>query len=122
MNARATDIADVYFVGALTDPAKTDLIFEYRAVDGKVRLYTPDFLLRRLDGRWLLVEIKRASARLGLIEGEQGLKAQAMRALVDRNPGRLQYEMVFATGNSVLTSDLKAAHAFAESCGPVASA
>ncbi len=122
LDARPTEVEDVYFIGGLTDPAKTDLLFEYRTDDGKTRAYTPDFLLRCKDGRALLVEIKREKARRDPVEGEQGLKARAVRAVVARNPGLLDYGMEFATGDSMLTSDLKAARGFAENCGPAVSA
>jgi type III restriction enzyme len=120
LNDKPVKVGDVYFVGALTDPAKTDLVFEYRGADGKTHYYTPDFLLRCGEDRWLLVEIKRASARRDHVEGEHGLKATAIRALVDRNPGQLEYEMVFATADAVLTADIKTARTFAENCEPTA--
>ena len=78
LNRAPSEISDVYFVGALTDPAKTDLTFEYRRADGRPAYYTPDFLLRCKDGRWYLTEIKRAIARSDPVEGEQGSKAAAV--------------------------------------------
>ncbi len=46
--------------GALTDPKKTDFYVEYRGEDGNWHRYTPDFVIRRKDGKCLIVEIKNA--------------------------------------------------------------
>jgi hypothetical protein len=61
------DIEDVYFTGALTDPAKTDFFVEYKDLEGKSRRYTPNFVIRKKPqpggrpgtGRILIAEIKR---------------------------------------------------------------
>lgn len=117
LNEAEYEVADVYFTGAITAPSKTDLSFEYRRADGRPARYTPDFLVRCRDGRWLLVEVKRDSAREDAVEGLRGRKAEAIRAIVTRNAERLSYEPVFAAGDSVLASDLKAARDFARTCG-----
>jgi len=114
LNSETTGVADVYFVGAVTDPAKTDLTFEYRRADGKRAYYTPDFLVHCRDDRWMLVEIKRASARGDAVEGEDGVKANTLRALAARNPGTLDYVMVFASGDGVLATDLQAVRLFVQ--------
>ena len=117
LNRAAYDVADVYFTGAITTPTKTDLAFSYRRADGKVGYYTPDFLVRCRDDRWLFVEVKRESARADQIEGEEGRKAGSVRDVVARNRDRIDYLMVFTAGDGVIESELAAAKRFAETCG-----
>ena len=50
LNVRPEEVEDLYFTGALTDPAKTDFFVEYKDDKGKWRRYTPDFVLRRKGG------------------------------------------------------------------------
>ena len=116
LNRAPSEISDVSFVGALTDPAKTDLTFEYRRADGRPAYYTPDFLLRCKDGRWYLTEIKRAIARSDPVEGEQGSKAAAVRSIIERNGDRLSYEMVFTATDQVTAGDLVRTREFVRSC------
>lgn len=103
------DIEDIYFTGALISPNKTDFIVEYLDTDGTWRGYTPDFIIRRRDGRCLIVEIKGAQHRA---EIEQDLKnhaetgtppaktetrkALALRRWEKLNPDRLRYEICYA--------------------------
>lgn len=96
LNLTPSEVQEVYFTGAVTDPAKTDLVFAYRDSDGRIRHYTPDFVILARDGRWLLVEIKMTARRDDPVEGREGLKARALEALAAQNPGRVQYRMVFA--------------------------
>jgi len=113
-NERPTKVIDIYFVGALTSPDKTDLAFDYVRKDGRLARYSPDFLLRCEDDRWFLVEIKQERAREDPIEGEHGLKARAVEAIVEQNPDRLGYQMVFTPSDDVLAADLAAAWVFAD--------
>ena len=117
LNERPSEVLDVYFVGALTSLDKTDLAFDYVREDGRLSRYSPDFLLRCNDDRWFLVEIKREQAREDPIEGEHGLKARAVEAIVEQNRDRLGYQIVFTPSDDVLALDLAAARAFADSCG-----
>lgn len=96
LNLEREEVQDVYFTGAVTDPRKTDLVFAYRSEDGRVRHYTPDFVIQADGGRWLLVEIKMTARRNDPIEGKDGLKARALQALADANGERVGYQMVFA--------------------------
>ncbi|MEX2546730.1 MAG: DEAD/DEAH box helicase family protein [Chloroflexota bacterium] len=96
LNMRPADVQDVFFTGAVTDPAKTDLTFAYRDAEGRIRHYTPDFVVRARDGRWLLVEIKMTARRKDAVEGQAGLKAKALEALAAQNSDLLSYRMVFA--------------------------
>lgn len=117
LNERPTKVVDIYFVGALTSPDKTDLAFDYIRKDGRLARYSPDFLLRCEDDRWYLVEVKQERARGDPTEGEHGLKARAVEAIVEQNPGRLGYQMVFTPSDDVLATDLAAARAFVDDCG-----
>ncbi len=112
LNVTPDQVDDIYFTGALTDPGKTDFYVEYRDLQGKTRRYTPDFVIRRTDGRCLIVEIKAANQRQDPLDGEHGLKAIALRRWVDLNPDRLKYEMIFAAGDSVGYNQLEPARAF----------
>ncbi|HEV2249009.1 MAG TPA: restriction endonuclease subunit R [Candidatus Limnocylindria bacterium] len=116
LNRASYDVADIYFTGAITAPSKTDLAFSYRRIDGKVGYYTPDFLVRCRDDRWLFVEVKREAARIDPIEGLDGRKAASVRDLVAQNRDRLDYLMVFTASDAVLDGDLAAAKRFAETC------
>lgn len=52
------DIEEIYFTGMLTH-GQTDFAVEYIDPDSNLaRKYYPDFLLRKKDGNWLIVEVK----------------------------------------------------------------
>ena len=103
------DVADIYFTGALTSPAKTDFIVEYLDTDGRWRGYTPDFVIRRHDGRCLIVEIKGAQHRPEVEQdlanhaatGAPPAKAETRKHLALQkweklNPDRLRYQLCYA--------------------------
>jgi type III restriction enzyme len=113
LNLNAAGIQDIYFTGAVTDPAKTDLWFAYRDADDRIRHYTPDFVVHARDGRWLVVEIKMTARRNDPVEGVDGLKAKALETLVAQNPDRIAYRMVFADAN-VDPRDVSAVRVFLE--------
>jgi hypothetical protein len=108
LRSGAHQIEGVWFTGGLTDPAKTDLYAEYLGDDGRWHRYTPDFVLRRADGKHLVVEIKRDSyspdiqsdlARLGRGEAAltlEGRKAVALKQWEGLNPDKLAYHLMFA--------------------------
>lgn len=95
-NMNPDDVEDVLFTGAITDPAKTDFAVEYRDAVGKWHRYTPDFLIRRKDGRVMIVEVKGENMRDDAVNGENGRKAMALREWTELNPDTLSYEIVFA--------------------------
>lgn len=109
MNLHPDEVEDIYFTGALTDPAKTDFFVEYRDEKGKWRRYTPDFVVRKKPakdsppgtGRAFIVEVKSENQRSHADDGEHGRKAVALRRWVDLNPERLRYQMVFAPAEAV---------------------
>lgn len=43
LNQKPEDVEDIYFTGALTDTKKTNFFIEYRAIDGRMHNYTPDW-------------------------------------------------------------------------------
>lgn len=104
----AHQIEGVWFTGGITDPAKTDLYAEYLGDDGRWHRYTPDFVLRRADGKHLVVEIKRDSyspdiqgdldrlARGEAAQTREGQKAVALKAWEGLNPDKLAYHVMFA--------------------------
>ena len=104
LNQKPEDVEDIYFTGAVTDPAKTDFYVEYKDDKGKWRRYTPDFVIRRKNGKTLIVEIKADRERSHPVDGEQGRKALALHKWEDLDPDRLRYEMIF-TGGDVVPSD-----------------
>jgi type III restriction enzyme len=101
LNQMPQDVEDIYFTGALTDPAKTDFYVEYKDDKGKQRRYTPDFVIRRKDGNALIVEIKNTHDSVHPIDGEHGRKALALRAWANLSAGRLRYEMIITSDITV---------------------
>ena len=101
-------IEGLWFTGGLTDPAKTDLCAEYLGEDGRWHRYTPDFVLRRADGKHLIIEIKKDAfspdisadfKRLELGQEPQtpeGRKAVALKRWEALNPDKLAYHVMFA--------------------------
>lgn len=123
------EIADFFFTGALTSPNKTDFLVEYKDVDGRWRYYCPDFIIRRKDGRCLIVEIKRDDPALAADEERiargdapattEGRKALAMRRWENLNPDRLKYQLV-RVADSLPAGATREAAAFArEKINPI---
>ena len=116
LNLHSNTVEDIYFTGALTDPMKTDFYVEYRGDDGKWHRYTPDFIIRRKDGKCLIVEIKNAQFEAATKHdleraqnGEvaltvEGRKVVAARRWEELNPNHLNYEIIFVR-ESTLTFD-----------------
>lgn len=112
LNQNPEDVEDIYFTGALTDPAKTDFFVEYKDDKGKWRRYTPDFVIRRKDGKTLIVEIKRERDRQHPIDGEKGLKAMAIQKWEELRSDQLRYEIIFVNGETVPYDHITFARAF----------
>ena len=104
--------ADVYFTGALTGAQKSDFAVEYRGEDKRWHWYTPDFVIRKKNGKCLIVEIKAERERHHPVDGEHGKKAIAARRWEDLDPARLRYEMVFVPGDSVPHDKMQPASKF----------
>jgi hypothetical protein len=87
--------------------------------------YTPDFIIRRKDGRCLIVEIKDARFRAATEQDianhakgaaavtTEGRKAVALKQWEHLNPDRLKYQIIFADGDVIPYDKLKEARAFA---------
>lgn len=122
LNLHPSEVEDIYFTGALTDPAKTDFFIEYKDDKGKWRRYTPDFIIRKKPkrggrpgtGKVFIVEIKREHDRAHPVDGENGRKAMALRRWERLNPDRLAYQMIFTDTDTVAADALRAVRQFAE--------
>jgi type III restriction enzyme len=114
MNLHPDNVEDIYFTGALTDPKKTDFFVEYKGEDALWHRYTPDFIIRRRNGKCLIVEIKREHDRTHPIDGQNGRKAIATQRWADLNPENLKYQIIFTSTESVAYDQLTEASAFIE--------
>jgi hypothetical protein len=119
-------IDDVYFTGAITDPNKTEFYVEYMGEDGKPHRYTPDFIIRRKDGKCLIVEIKDARFEQATKEDIErhkngsaaitleGRKAVALKKWQEVNPDRLKYEILFVREETIPYDQTKPIRDFLE--------
>ena len=114
VNLEPEQVEDIYFTGGLHDPRKTDFYVEYKGVDGKWHNYSPDFVIRRKDGRCYIVEIKAERERDDGVDGENGRKAIAVQKWVGLNPERLKYEMIFTASDNVAFNQIEPARRFIE--------
>lgn len=114
LNLKPAEVEDIYFTGALTDPAKTDFFVEYKDDKGKWRRYTPDFVIRRKNGKVYIVEIKAERERGDSIDGEKGKKAMALRRWESLNPDRLKYQIIFTSTDTVTADQIQNVRRFAE--------
>ncbi|MBN1975326.1 MAG: DEAD/DEAH box helicase family protein [Sedimentisphaerales bacterium] len=122
LNIQPKEVEDIFFTGAITDPAKTDFFVEYKDDKGKTRRYTPDFIIRKKPGKGrksgtgkvYLIEIKAENERTNSINGENGKKAIAIRKWQNLNPEKLRYEMIFTPSDVIAADDLKNVKSFIE--------
>jgi len=91
LNQDPDDVEDVYFTGAIADPKKTDFIFEYKDNEGKWRNYSPDFLIRKKNGKMLIVEIKGSDRASN--DKVKAIKKE-MKEIEKINLKRLKYEIL----------------------------
>jgi len=101
LNIEPSQVEDIFFTGAIADPKKTDFVVDYKGKDGGWHKYTPDFIVRRKDGKCMIVEIKREKERDDTIDGEQGAKAVAVQELKNLNPEMLDYQMIFTATDEI---------------------
>jgi type III restriction enzyme len=109
LNTTPEEVEDFLFTGGITAPNKTDFYIEYKGEDGRWHNYFPDFIIRKKDGKCLIVEIKRADRVNDATDGRTGRKAMALRKWEDLNPDALKYEMIFAD-ETVAYNDLQAVY------------
>lgn len=122
LNLHLSEVEDIYFTGALTDPAKTDFFIEYKDDKEKWRRYTPDFIIRKKPkrggragtGKVFIVEIKREHDRAHPVDGEKGKKAMALREWRKLNPDRLKYQMIFTATDTVPADEIREVRRFVE--------
>jgi type III restriction enzyme len=114
INLEPEQVEDIYFTGGLHDPRKTDFYVEYKGVDGRWHRYSPDFVIRREDGRCYIVEIKDARFRDDAVDGENGRKAAAVKKWVGLNPEELRYEMIFTPSDAIAFNQLAPTRQFIE--------
>ncbi|MCX6822049.1 MAG: DEAD/DEAH box helicase family protein [Candidatus Aenigmarchaeota archaeon] len=93
LNENPDDIEDIYFIGGIIDKNKTDFLFDYLDKNGKYRSYTPDFLIKKKNGKILIVEIKAERFR-------EELKEMAMKELECLNPDKFKYEILLTSKGS----------------------
>lgn len=94
LNEVPADIEDIYFTGAISAPNKTDFIFEYKGKDGRWHNYTPDFLIKKKNGKMLIVEIKSEPYR-------DPAKEKAIKEIEGLNPRRLKYEILITDKDEI---------------------
>lgn len=118
------DIQDVYFTGGLTAEKHSDFYVEYKGIDGRPHRYVPDFLLRKRDGRCLIVEIKDARwqepveqdlQRAG--EGQEALSVEgrkliALDSWTQLSPEQFAYQVIFAASESLPHDNLAKVNKF----------
>jgi type III restriction enzyme len=99
LNEEPDEIESILYTGAIVDPKKTDILFEYKDKNGKWRSYTPDFVIRKKNGKVLIVEIK------GEIFRDES-KEIALRKIEKLNPQSLKYEILTTEGKDVRFDEL----------------
>lgn len=88
------DVEGFYFIGSITDSKKSDFVFEYLGKDGRMHNYTPDFLIKKKNGKVIIVEIKGKPFRN---EEEEIL----IRKLEEINPEKLKYEILLIDNDTL---------------------
>ncbi len=94
LNEDPDDVEDIYYIGAINDPNKTDFIFEYKGKDGKWHNYTPDFLIKKKNGKIIIVEIKGEPYR-----NEE--KEKLMEEMENLNPNKLKYQILITDKDEI---------------------
>lgn len=95
----SADAEDIYYTGGMDDPNKTEFLFEYKGKDSRYHNYAPDFLIKRKNGKMIIVEVK--AERFKEEEKEKG-----MRRIEGLNPDKLKYEIVETKGEQLTFEDL----------------
>ena len=114
LNQHPDDVEDIYFTGGFTSGDKTDFFVEYQDTLGKWRSYTPDFLIHRKDGKWLIVEVKAKRYEDDALDGRNGRKANAVRRWQQLSQDQIRYDIFFAEGSDFTIDEIKPARRFVE--------
>ncbi len=88
----AKNVEDIYFTGAITTPEKTDFWFWYKGIDNLWHRYTPDFLIRRTDGKVCIVEIKPLGDENVNLTTQS--KAKKLQRIAQLNPEKVHFELL----------------------------
>ena len=112
LNIEPSQVEDIFFTGAIADPKKTDFAVDYKGADGRWHKYTPDFIVKRKDGKCMIVEIKHERERDDTIDGEHGAKALAVQVLKNLNPDTLEYQMIFTSTDEIAFDKTKSVRQF----------
>lgn len=119
-----TYVDDVFYTGGMADPAKTDIFFEYKGEDGRWRFCAPDFVIRRKDGKCLIVEIKPEQSRAAVEEDlrrldedrapihQEGRKSAALLRWARLDSSKLKHELVFASDSKIPPARMKGTFRF----------
>jgi hypothetical protein len=94
LNEDPGDVEDIYYTGGMDDPSKTEFLFEYKGKDGKYHNYAPDFLIRRKNGKMLIVEVKAERFK----EEE---KEKEIKRIEGLNPDKLKYKILETKGEQL---------------------
>lgn len=125
INLKPEEVEDIYFTGAITNPAQTDFFVWYKnAKDGWSR-YFPDFVIRkkpgrgrkRGTGRTYIVEIKKEQDRSHPTDGAGGRKEMAVRKWIG-DADRLRYEIIFTETDAVAAENTRAVRQFIQQSEP----
>ena len=100
-------VEDVYFIGGITNPEKTDIYFWYKTTDNTWARYYPDFLVRRKDGKCYIVEVKPEGDLENNVVTQR--KKAKMQEITAENAKRIHYEVLEAPASKaerlILESD-----------------
>jgi len=94
LNENVDDIEDIYFIGQLIDRNKTDFLFEYKDKNGIWRNYTPDFLIKKKNGKALIIEIKGEYFR-------DEFKETALKEIEGLNSEKIKYEILLTNKQDI---------------------
>ncbi len=87
------EVSEIYFTGMFTHPSFTDFYFQYIDPDSHaLRNYFPDFLLKRSDGSYVIIEVKGAHQMEDLV-----VKAKQTAAIQVSTESGMEYRMISDT-------------------------
>jgi hypothetical protein len=92
------DIENIYFTGGLTHPSQTDIWFDWND-NGNMRKYYPDFIIRKKNGDYVVIEIKSN-------EYKQNEKVRAKKKAVQQFENKngsqmIKYEIIYVEKDKV---------------------
>lgn len=92
LGQKQDEIEDIYFTGGISNPAQTDLHFEYKGEDGRYHQYYPDFVIVKKTGEFLIVEIKAEGKET---DPEVQAKAKAVERLTRIPANKFKYHILY---------------------------